>query len=140
MLAGTPRGIGGEIFQKTIRGPTLDLTPNPFPAFAFLSSARGSTIFLNPEPPWQIFFFPSEVHLVREPLWQVFFFSFPSSSRGVTPQPEPLFEIFFFPSTENESGGFVFIKTDFFLSENCEKMKIFKKNVFIPDLLHLEIY
>ena len=31
-----------------IRGPILDLTPNPFPAPALLSSARGSTIFLNP--------------------------------------------------------------------------------------------
>ena len=96
-------------------------------------------MFLNPEPPFQNFFFPSEVHLIREPLWPICFFSFPSFSRGVTPQPEPLFEFFFFPSMENEPGGFIFIKIDFFLSENFEKIKIFKKNIFIPDLLHLEL-
>ena len=32
------------------------------------------------------------------------------------------------------------MKIDFFLSENFEKFKIFKKNIFIPDLLHLELY
>ena len=115
------------LFRVGIRGPTLDLTPNPFPALAFLSSVGGSTLFLNPEPLWQIFFFPSEVHLNREPPWQVFFLSFPTFSRGVTPKPEPLFEICFFPSVENEPGGFIFIKIHFCLSENCEKLQIFKK-------------
>ena len=75
--------------------------------------------------------------MIRIPPPADYFFSFPSFSRGVTPRAEPLCEICFFPSTENEPGGFIFIKIDFFLSENFEN---FPPQKNIPDLLHLDIW
>ena len=40
--------------------------------------------------------------------------------------------IFLTFSVQNEPGGFIFIKIEFFLSESLKKIKIFKKNNFHP--------